>query len=299
MPAPAVLTFTANPLAETTLNFAAAPRWGATQRATDRSFQVGGKGFNVAKMLHRLGGPVTALSFGGGPSGDACRQWLQAHAAYAWDLIPLSTATREGTVVRSPDGAETTFLGPDCVLDTAAAQAAADRLQATSAATTIALCGSLPGWDSAAYAPLRTALLERLAPERLVVDTYGPALTALVQRPLALVKINQDEFVGLAQQLNLPPDLPTVARQLAPQSWIVTDGPHAVRYFHPAVGAGDLTPPVIETISATGSGDVFLATVLAGDWRQPAAWPALLAQAIDHAARNAAHPGIAEFELPA
>lgn len=299
MPAPAVLTFTANPLAETTLNFAAAPRWGATQRATDRSFQVGGKGFNVAKMLHRLGGQVTALSFGGGPSGDACRQWLSAHAPYAWDLIPLSTATREGTVVRAPDGTETTFLGPDCVLDAAAAQAAADLLLNTSTATTIALCGSLPGWESADAAPLRTALLEQIAPERLVVDTYGHALTALVQRPVALVKINQDEFVALARQLNLPPDLPTVARQLAPQAWVVTDGPHAVRYFHPAVGAGELTPPVIEAVSATGSGDVFLATVLAGDWRQPTTWPTLLAQAADYAARNAAHPGIAEFELPA
>ena len=61
---PAIFTFTGNLLAERTQHFAAwAP--GRTQRATGESFQVGGKGINVAKMLARFGTPVTALAFAG------------------------------------------------------------------------------------------------------------------------------------------------------------------------------------------------------------------------------------------
>ena len=69
-PAPLILTLTGNLLAERTLDFEA---WepGRTQRARTESFQVGGKGINVAKMLRRLGAPHTALCFtstgGAGP----------------------------------------------------------------------------------------------------------------------------------------------------------------------------------------------------------------------------------------
>ncbi|WP_221028941.1 PfkB family carbohydrate kinase [Actomonas aquatica] len=297
MPQP-VLTFTANPLAETTLQLSAPAQLGRTQRASSRSFQVGGKGFNVAKMLHRLGGDVTALSFAGGATGEVCRLWLEEYAAFAWELLPLTTPSREGTVVRAADGSETTFLGPDCVIDGAAAQAAAARLLSADPSTTIALCGSVPGWDAPAYAPLRDCFLQQLAPERLAVDTYGPALVELVQRPLALVKINRDEFNALADTLDLPPKLPAMQRALPVQAWIVTNGGNDIE-FATATTAGTLTPPSVTEVSPTGSGDVFFATVLAGDWRDDATWPDLLTRAAELAARNAAHPGIAEFELPA
>jgi fructose-1-phosphate kinase PfkB-like protein len=68
--APHIVTLTGNLLAERTLNF---DTWtpGQTQRATSESFQVGGKGINVAKMLRRLGAPCTALCFSGGATGAA------------------------------------------------------------------------------------------------------------------------------------------------------------------------------------------------------------------------------------
>ena len=58
-PARPILTFTGNLLAEHTLEF---DTWspGQTQRARTTSFQVGGKGINVARMLSRLGVPNTA-----------------------------------------------------------------------------------------------------------------------------------------------------------------------------------------------------------------------------------------------
>lgn len=69
--APAIFTLTGNLLAERTLEF---DRWtaGKTQRAGRETFQVGGKGINVSKMLTRLRVPNTALCFTGGAPGAEC-----------------------------------------------------------------------------------------------------------------------------------------------------------------------------------------------------------------------------------
>lgn len=52
---PAIFTLTGNLLAERTLTL---PAWapGRTQRAVAESFQVGGKGINVSRMLHPSAG---------------------------------------------------------------------------------------------------------------------------------------------------------------------------------------------------------------------------------------------------
>ena len=295
---PSVLTFTANPLAETTLTFSVPVQLNRTQRAQASSFQVGGKGLNVAKMLHRLGGPVEALTFAGGSNGESCRRWLERHAAYPWQLITITTETRSGTVVRSDNEEESTFLGPDCIIDHAAARAAALRLTDAAHSSIIAVCGSMPGWDTPAYSPLRDALLVQIPAERLVVDTYGPALAALVHRPLALVKINRTEFTALMRSTDLEPDLSVASLSLPVRRWVITDGAAPTETWN----AGRLDrvhAPHVTEVSATGSGDVVLAAILAGDWQNDEAWSGILDRAAELGARNAAHPGVAEFELPA
>ena len=70
-------TLTGNLLAERTLTFT---DWepGRTQRAREESFQVGGKGINVSRMLQRLGERSTALCFAGGAAGAECTERLRA-----------------------------------------------------------------------------------------------------------------------------------------------------------------------------------------------------------------------------
>lgn len=292
-----LLAFTANPLAEITFDLAAPARLQTTQRARAESFQVGGKGFNVAKMAHRLGLEVSALSFAGGLAGAACRDWLRAHAAYPWTLLPTAVPTRTGLVVRDPSGAESTFLGPDTRLDAGAVQAAADLLGTLPASVTVALCGSFPGWSDSITAPLRTVFQQLAATGRLVIDTYGPVLTELVQHPAALVKINRVEWTALVSALELPPTLAAACSRLPVQRWIVTDGPGRVEYWTEA-GTASFLPDPIEECSATGSGDVFLGTMLAGAWSDNEAFPALVRRAARFASLNAAHPAIAEFNFP-
>ena len=304
MPAPTVLTLTANLLAETTFVLPAAPALGRTQRAAASSFQAGGKGLNVAKMLARLGTPALALAAAGGPSGDTCRAWA---AVQAWpiELLPTGTPTRTGLVVRGPEPAapaETTFLGPDVPLCADAFAALAARVESAPTATVVALCGSVPGWASPAAAPLRAALADRARSGRLVVDTYGPPLADLAALPAELIKINADEFAALAGAgavADRHAALEAFAARHPDRAWIVSDGPHAVHLARAGHPVFTLTPPPVREISATGSGDVLLAALVHGRLALGRDWPEALAYALPFAAANAAHPGVAEFDLPA
>lgn len=298
-----ILTFTGNPLAETTSEYAS---WaaGRTQRATSSSFQMGGKGINVSKMLLRLGARTTALSFLGGHSGAQCAEWLGAqglhHAAAS-----TRQATRSGLVVRSPGTRETTFLGAD-VIPEAEAWAEMTRILhsmmpgQSSAKHALAFCGSCPGWASEAAACLRSmiqAWIEGGHP--LFVDTYGPPLAWFTRLPVSLVKINADELRTLVpRQADINELLEQLQEESPVHTWIVSDGPGPVWLATKGEKPCSLTPPAVEEISATGSGDVLLAALLHARLCQGADWRQALAFALPLASANAAHPGIAEFPLP-
>lgn len=292
MATPVIFTLTGNLLAERTLEFAS---WspGRTQRARRESFQVGGKGINVSKMLGRLGVPNTALCFTGGATGAECDAWL-ARSRLVHRSFPSTTPTRAGTVVRGPLGTwdapgETTFLGPDAPPGADAIRACADFLATQPDGALLALCGSMPGWSDASFDPLRTVLRRWLERGTLAIDTYGPPLVELATWPVHLVKINADERASLS----------TAIAGLPVQRWIVTDGPRDV-WLRDRDGAScTLTPPATKEVSATGSGDVLFACVLEQLFLRGASLSAAVAAALPYAAANAGHPGVAEFDLSA
>src|SRR5258708_7759489 len=174
-------TLTGNLLWEKTLEFESwAP--GKTQRARAESFQVGGKGVNVVRMLARLNVPAKALIFTGGATGEDCERWLTAHGI-KYQALETAGATRTGLVVHAPGVAETTFLGTDTPPDATALQACAAHVQMLPTGDVLALCGSFPGWNSADFEPLLAALSTRLtAGGALVAATYGPPLAWLVRQ---------------------------------------------------------------------------------------------------------------------
>lgn len=283
-----ILTLTCNLLAERTLTF---PAWspGRTQRAAAESFQVGGKGINVSKMLTRLHVPNTALCFLGGAPGAECEAWLRGRA-FSFQAFATTAPTRSGTVVRdtSRAHAETTFLGPDAPPDPAAIAACADYLDARPADQLLVICGSIPGFADARFDPLRAALERWFNRGSLVVDTYGPPLAWFARRPVFLIKINADELRSLSASETLPP---------APRNWIISNGPHPIRFRDHTGTTGSLTPPIIQETSPTGSGDVLLACLLHALFVRRIPLTDALAYAIPFAAANAAHPGVAEFPL--
>ncbi|HTB80817.1 MAG TPA: PfkB family carbohydrate kinase [Opitutaceae bacterium] len=297
---PSIFTLTGNLLWEKTLSF---DRWSAghAQRAAHESFQVGGKGINVAKMLTRLRTPATALCFPGGATGTECVAWLRGKKI-PFRAFPSSASTRIGVVIRGRRH-ETTFLGRDTPPDAAALRACARFLAAQPRHSALAICGSFPGWDSPAAAPLRAALDCWLARGGfLAADTYGPPLAWLVQRPLGLVKINRTEFDTLfparQRRRSVSSRLQQACRRWPVAAWIITDGPGPVWLAEKESPAPvRLIPPAVHEISATGSGDVLLACVLQALFYHRATLAGAVTMALPYAAANAANPGVAEFAL--
>jgi len=289
-----IFTLTGNLLWEKTLTFADwAP--GRTQRAVAESFQVGGKGINVARMLGRFGGPATALCFPGGATGTECIAWLRAKKI-RFRAFRTAAPTRVGLVVRDGGHRETTFFSPDQPPATAALRDCAGFLDARPRRAALAICGSFPGWEKSMAAPLRAAVNRWLARESfLAADTYGPALAWLVTRPIDLVKINRHEFDTLfppdARRAPVSTRLRRACKRWPVRHWIITDGPRPVWFAEKKSAApACLAPPRVREISATGSGDVLLAGVLHALLQREATLAEAVALALPCAAASAARP---------
>jgi 1-phosphofructokinase len=298
--APHIFTLTGNLLAERTLEF---DTWlpGQTQRAQRESFQVGGKGINVSKMLTRLGAPNTALCFAGGNSGAECDAWLRARQG-SFQAFPTTTPTRTGTVVRGRGHSETTFLAPDAPPDAGAIRACADFLNQQPAGAVLAVCGSVPGWTSPDFDPLRDAIHRWLERGPLVVDTYGPPLAWLTDRAATFVRINRTELETLSggdsRQASGAELLRAVRDRCRALRWAVSDGAAPVWFINETSAPELLPTPRVDEASATGSGDVMLACILHARYHQGMSWRDAVAWSLPYAAANAAHPGVAEFPLP-
>ena len=295
-----VVTLTGNLLAEWTFEMEDAPSTGATQRARSMSFQVGGKGINVARILKRLGAEALALGFADGPLADLCAEWLTARGL-EHALFPLGSGVRPGLVVRAPEtagGAETTFLGTDLPVPAASWKAACQRA-AQERPDWLAVCGSIPGWRASWTAQLRD-LRAGVPPVRVAVDTYGAPLKDLSALPLDLVKINRSELDRLLPECAGQPAGEALARamdQFAPRNWIVTDGPRPLLAAFADGSRLELLPAAIPEASPTGSGDTFLAAFLHA-WQPGKDSSAALAHAGACASANAASAGIGDFPLP-
>jgi fructose-1-phosphate kinase PfkB-like protein len=296
---PHIHTLTGNLLWEQTLSF---PTWaaGRTQRARSGAFQVGGKGINVAKMLGRLGAPVTALCFPGGATGADCEAWVHAQGIPC-QAFAVAQATRLGLVVRTPNQPETTFLGPDVPIEEAAALACANYLDQCADGDVLAICGSVPGWSSGGCGALRAAVDRWVERGPIVADTYGEPLRWLIERPLAWVKINRTEFDTLFDETERSEPvvnrLRLAAERWSPRAWIVTDGPRPVWFVEHGGAPASLTPPHVKEVSSTGSGDVLHGCLLHAVFHHQTTLPEALQQALPYAAANAAHATVADFPL--
>jgi 1-phosphofructokinase len=291
---PHVYTLTGNLLAERTFEFEA---WqpGKTQRAKRESFQVGGKGINVSKMLNRLGVPNTALCFAGGAAGPECEAWL-GQRGFRFRSFASTSPTRPGLVVRGVGQPETTFLGADSIPSPDAIAACAGYLAQQPDGQVLALCGSFPGWDDSSFDVLRATCERWLKRGKLVADVYGSPLAWAAQRALELVKINATEFRALSGAHVQPPvGLREQALASPVRRWVVSDGRDQVWFKDEGMEPASLMPPLVEEVSATGSGDVMFASILQSLFVRNATLRDAVAGALPLAAANAAHPGVAEF----
>lgn len=238
----------------------------------------GGKGFNVARAVVRLGSQSAAYGFLGGPVGETLRGMILADGVIDRHTT-ISAGTRACFIVVEPDAGRTTVLnepGPTVTADETAALLAA--LSADCRPTDLViLSGSLPDSVPPAVAG-EVIAVATAAGARTLADIHGAALREVVAHRPWMLKCNRDELLGLA--LGCQPDAAQLAahRALSPvgiaaemlalraqgvEAVVVTLGADGA-LLADAEGVCHASVPAVAVANATGSGDLLLAGLAVG-----------------------------------
>ncbi|WP_137873163.1 1-phosphofructokinase family hexose kinase [Rhodococcus sp. Q] len=193
-----IVTLTANPSLDTTIELAGRLERGAVQRARSTTTDPGGKGVNVARVVTAAGSPALAIL----PArDDDPLVTALADRGVAHRLVSTGRPVRANVTVTEPDGTTTKINPPGSTVDAEHLAALADLVSLHAAtADWVALCGSLPpGAPDDWYATLVRAL--RPLPCAVAVDTSDLPLRALAagfpDTAPDLMKPNADELAQL------------------------------------------------------------------------------------------------------
>jgi 1-phosphofructokinase family hexose kinase len=271
-----ILTVTLNAAIDRTVavpNF----RLGHRHRAVESRTVAGGKGINVARALSRLGRPVIATGFAGGPTGDRLLEQLREEAVLT-DFTRIAAETRINLAVIDPTSGEQTEInerGPAVSREEVEAFVARLGYLADGAKLCV-IAGTLPpGAGEDLYARMVKDLGERGVP--VVLDAEGEAMLAGLRAGAAIVTPNEreaEELVGqeFADRDDLVNGLSELVRLGASEAAITRpDGCVA------AVGEGterrflEVRTESLDPVSTVGSGDAFLAGYVAARYEERSA----------------------------
>jgi 1-phosphofructokinase family hexose kinase len=263
-----IVTVTLNAAIDRTLtvpNF----QLGQRHRASLGLSLAGGKGINVARALKRLDVPVVATGLAGGRTGTRIIEELTSEAILN-DFVRIADESRTSTAVVDPTNASFTEInewGP--AVQPEELETLWEKLHYLSrGADAVVFSGSLPrDVEDDFYAEAVRDLSRRGV--ACVVDCDGEALRLAVEAEPEIVAPNQREAESLVGQEFFEEEdflmaLDTIA-EMGARNVLVTGerGCFALlreerrpRRFHALA-------PVVETVSAVGAGDVFLAGFLA------------------------------------
>ncbi|MFC9790330.1 1-phosphofructokinase family hexose kinase [Rhodococcus sp. NPDC127528] len=137
-----ILTLTANPSLDCTVDLAEPLERGSVHRATATTSDPGGKGVNVARVVAGAHCPTATIL--PAPADDPLVTALVDRGVHHY-LVPTTAAVRSNLTITEPDGTTTKINEPGHPLDGAQLDAMA-RLLAEHAVSArwVALCGSLP-----------------------------------------------------------------------------------------------------------------------------------------------------------
>ncbi|WP_414938480.1 1-phosphofructokinase family hexose kinase [Amycolatopsis sp. cmx-11-51] len=242
-------------------------RPGDVHRVKEVRYRAGGKGVNVARVLHVLGAEVRAVFTAGGATGAAVEGELAA-AKIPVDSVPIGGETRRTTTVLAGDGSITLLNepGPRLTDDEWQTFAAAVRARKPD----VLVCsGSLPP-GAGGYAGLFDGTPS-------ILDTSGAALLAgLAGRP-SVVKPNADELrevTGLRDPVSAAAEL----RRAGAEAVVVSLGSEGLLAVTGS-GTWHAAPSTVLRGNSTGAGDAAVAALALGLSRGES-WPDILRRAV-------------------
>lgn len=296
-----ILTLTANPSIDRTVEITAPLTRGAVQRATHVVQEAGGKGVNVSRALAMSG--IRTLAILPGDDDDAVLAGLRS-VSVPFHNVPIGAGLRTNTAITEPDGTTTKINEPGPELSPAQLEELLAVVVAESdGAGWLVLAGSLPpGVPPTFYTRVTAAVREAYGPSAplVAIDSSGEPLTEAAAGVPApdLLKPNAEELselTGIGTGDELEQDHELAAKACAV---LIAAGVGAVLATLGSKGALLVTdagawhavhPPVIAR-STVGAGDSALAGYLlahsAGELPEDC-----LRQAVAHGSAAAALPG--------
>lgn len=168
--------------------------WSGVNRPAAVRVSPGGKGLNVARVLHALGSDVLLVGLAGGMTGNAVRSALSAANVPAAFAETTGETRRTFAVVDTGRGETAIFNEPGPLVSTAEfAGLTALYAEALKRSSAVVLSGSLPpGLPASSYADLIVMATDARVP--VLLDTSGEALKAGVPARPAIVKPNLAEL---------------------------------------------------------------------------------------------------------
>lgn len=240
---------------------------GHRHRVQESVALAGGKGINVARSLRSLGVPVLATGLAGGRNGDAVRDGL-AEAAIPFDLVEIEGHSRTSTAIIDPtSGAQTEIneYGPE--VSPAELREFSERFEhLMEYATAVVFAGSLPPNVEESFL---VGLVQRARDRDLytVVDSTPTVLRSALKANPSLVSPNQHEAESVVgfdfiEEEDFPRALGRLVDLGGEGACITLSEGHS--YLTSGRDVIRAQAPQVEARSTVGSGDAYLAGLLAG-----------------------------------
>ncbi|MBO9531951.1 MAG: 1-phosphofructokinase family hexose kinase [Solirubrobacteraceae bacterium] len=248
---------------------------GRRHRTVEQGTLPGGKGVNVARTLKRLGIPVIATGFQGGPTGTRIVEALTAEQVLS-DFVRIREESRTNTALLDPTNGIQTEInerGPQ-VSEQEVELFREKLLYLASGAAMVIFAGSLPrAVDATLYGDLIRDL--RQTGVTVAVDADGEVLQHAARSGPTIVSPNRreaEELVGYEFSGDADVELIDALgalRGLGPQEALITlpDGCAAALREGNGIGITRARIPHREALAPIGSGDAFLAGFLAARYQ--------------------------------
>jgi 6-phosphofructokinase 2 len=237
-------------------------------RGTSLRRDPGGGGINVARVIKRLGGDVSAIYPVGGATGDLLRRLLDREGV-ASRIFAIAEETREDFFVNEiSTGQPYRFILPGPRLNDSEWRKCLDLLSGLETPPRFVVAsGSLPaGVPDDFYA--RVARIAKQRGAMMILDTSGPALAAAVAEGVDLIKPNLREMRELAGQEPSDANEWEAAAKSLVQSGKVTVVALTMGHLGAVAVTADRVlrarPLAITPVGAVGAGDSFLGALT---WR--------------------------------
>lgn len=265
-PSAPILCLGITPCLQRTLLFSKL-RPGEVNRATRVIETASGKGTNVARVIHLLGGNPHLATLAGGDTGKRFEALLRADGISSARIASGSPTRICQTLIDESSGTVTELVEESGPLPPDEMEALRREVsRCLTYCRVLVISGSPPpGTPPTLYRDF-VQQAQSLAC-RVIIDTQKRPLTeALPARPW-LVKLNQEELgISLGKEIHTPEatrDAAMALMEQGAQNVVVTQGARAVWGFGPQ-GTLHFTPPKIRPLNPIGSGDSMAAGLALG-----------------------------------